>query len=406
MIHVCFSLYDKNGTYSKFTGTTILSLFENTSAPVTVHILHDKTLTDDNRKKFIYIAGRYDQAIKFYNVEKLCPEKIAEIVELTPDVKNARVSVGAFYRLLTPVFFPSEIEKIIYLDSDIVVNLDIKELWKVELGEKILAAVPEILSYGSIEAMKNWFQMCKHGFVKCEDYFNSGVLIMDLKLLRREEKNILDGIRFRAQNPECCDYFDQNVLNYCFSTRILKLPVKFNTYTQAVRLYDEPLAKKIYHYAGGSLGYGLTLDMNDALNRLWMKYFVKTPWFNEETIARLYEKFFQLQAELKKSAMNLLSAMNGKRRTFITMEEGIKILVENFSVRNDEEIILVKPGTPIQKIVDAMNTSRGEKIFFFLIPNFPFKMLEEAGFVQRKDFADCFEFLPDNYDSYPLVKAM
>lgn len=31
MIHVCFALYDKAGHYSKFTGTTMLSLFENTN---------------------------------------------------------------------------------------------------------------------------------------------------------------------------------------------------------------------------------------------------------------------------------------------------------------------------------------------------------------------------------------
>lgn len=33
MIHVCFGLYDKNGTYSKFTGTSMLSIFENISTP-------------------------------------------------------------------------------------------------------------------------------------------------------------------------------------------------------------------------------------------------------------------------------------------------------------------------------------------------------------------------------------
>ena len=29
MIHICFSLYDKSGSYSKFIGTTMLSIFEN-----------------------------------------------------------------------------------------------------------------------------------------------------------------------------------------------------------------------------------------------------------------------------------------------------------------------------------------------------------------------------------------
>ena len=33
MIQVCYGLYDKDGRYSKFTGTSMLSIFENTSAP-------------------------------------------------------------------------------------------------------------------------------------------------------------------------------------------------------------------------------------------------------------------------------------------------------------------------------------------------------------------------------------
>ena len=37
MIHVGFSLYDKNGTYSKFTGTAMLSLFENLNTPPPVN---------------------------------------------------------------------------------------------------------------------------------------------------------------------------------------------------------------------------------------------------------------------------------------------------------------------------------------------------------------------------------
>ena len=71
MIQVCFGLHDADGHYSKFTGTTLTSIFENTCAEVTAHLLHDDTLTQDNREKFSALARRYNQTIKFYNVEKL-----------------------------------------------------------------------------------------------------------------------------------------------------------------------------------------------------------------------------------------------------------------------------------------------------------------------------------------------
>ena len=102
MIHVCFGLHDKTGRYSKFTGTAMCSIFENTTSKVTVYILHDNTLTQDNRDKFIYLAGQYNQFVEFYNVEELCADKIAEMIELIPSVKTSRFSIATFYRLLIP----------------------------------------------------------------------------------------------------------------------------------------------------------------------------------------------------------------------------------------------------------------------------------------------------------------
>ena len=141
----------------------MLSLFENTNSPVTVHILHDDTLTDDNRDKFIYLAGRYSQAVKFYNVEKICPDKLSAFVELTPEIKNTHVSVGTLYRLLVPQIILSDIEKIIYLDSDLIVNLDIKELWQIDLDEKIFFLFLPNFPFNVLE---------EAGFVRGEDFFD------------------------------------------------------------------------------------------------------------------------------------------------------------------------------------------------------------------------------------------
>ena len=98
MIHVCFGLHDKTGRYSKFTGTAMLSLFENVITPrsTTVHILHDNTLTEDNREKFIYLAGRCNQFVEFHNIEKLLKDKLQEYVNLFPAIKDSRVTVAGF----------------------------------------------------------------------------------------------------------------------------------------------------------------------------------------------------------------------------------------------------------------------------------------------------------------------
>ena len=410
MIHVCFSIYDKTGRYSKFTGTTILSIFENTNSEVTAHILHDNTLTADNRDKFIYLTGRYGQAVKFYNVEELYRNELENFSRLFPTTKIHPATIGMFYRFFIPKLLSSNIDKIIYLDSDIIVNLDIKEFWQIELGDKILAAVPEILYHKTNDNIKYAFPLCADDIVKCEDYFNSGVLFMNLKFLRDAKTAITDGIRFCTQNPRYQGYPDQDVLNYCFSTKYLKLPDKFNRPVQYVRLENESLAKKIYHYAGGSFGVGLRMDMNDWPNRLWMDYFIKSPWFNTESIGRLYEGFQKVQVEQKKSERELSAAMSDKTRAFIIFEDELDKLVENFSVIDYEEIFVVKQGTSLQKIIEPMNASRGKKIFFIMLPNFPFNLLTEAGFVQGKDFLDAYDFWlkekEQSVQSYQLIKDM
>ncbi len=420
MIHVSFGLYDKTGRYSKFVGTTMLSLFENTTAAVTVHLLHDHTLTSDNREKFLQLAARFGQAVKFYNVENFS-DKLDEFIKYVPNVKSSHLSVGTIYRFLLPQILSPEIKKLIYLDADIIVTLDLNELWQIDLGEKILAAVPEILSYETRESMNYAFMLCAEGLVAPEDYFNGGVLLINPNLFRAEENAIKEGLRFHFQNPKYQQYFDQDILNYCFAARALKLPAKFNRFVLYARRDEEPPSKKIYHYSGGSFGYGLTFDPRDPFNRLWMKYFVKSPWFNEETLAHLYESFMQARTELKKSALKLSAQVSGKSRIFLTNEEQLNLLLENFSVREDEDVFTVADGTALQKIIDVMNAQRGKGIFFFLLPKFPFDVLEEAGFVRGEDFLDGFELLPLEYNfnlprgfeflsptfnSYSLVKAL
>ena len=407
MIHVCFGLHDKTGRYSKFTGTTILSIFENTNSDVTAHILHDDTLTQENRDKFIYLAGRYGQTIKFYNVEELCSEKLAEIIRLTPLLKTSRLSVGAMYRLLTPQVIPSEIERIIYFDSDIAVNLDINELWQIDLGDKIFAAAPEaVINYvdHSLYAKKKF--LIANGFVDFEDYFNSGVLLMNLNYFRRVEAEIMDGVKFCGQYPQC-ESLDQDILNYLFSKNYLKLPEKFDVFVNNDRQRDyNQIRKAIYHYGGGICA----LDMSDPFNRLWMDYFIKSPWFDSETFGRLYDGITQIYLEQKKSLRNFSAKMSGKTRAFITLENKISELVEKFSVKNDEEIIIIADGMDINKFLNKLNASRDRKIFFVMVPNFPFNILTESGFVKDRDFFNAYDFLsePKNFPKifYPLVSKM
>ena len=100
MIHICFGLHDFDGKYSKFVGTALASVLANTKAEVTAHILHDNSLTEDNRKKFSELATKYNQIVEFHNVEELCPDEMTFLRKTLPDKIKSRFSIATFYRLL------------------------------------------------------------------------------------------------------------------------------------------------------------------------------------------------------------------------------------------------------------------------------------------------------------------
>ena len=349
MIHVCFGLYDKTGRYSKFTGTTMFSLFANTKSEVTAHILHDNTLTQDSLDKFSVVANQFNQRVKFYNVETLCADGLAEIKRLVPTVSGSRYSIATFYRFLIPQLFSSDIEKIIYLDSDIIVNLDVSELWQIDLGDKVLAAAPEAVINHLDHPFhaKTKFIMAK-GFVAYEDYFCAGVLLVNLKILRGEQEKLSRGLKFFNENPEM-DNFDQDILNYLYSKDYVKLPENFHVFIGIERRVGKNnLRAAIYHYAGWTCG----LNMNDPFNRLWMKYFIQTPWFDEESIGRLYNGSKKIQDSLRGTMIKLTALISGKTRGFIVSKGDVDAIKKLFAVRNDEELIIVERDTPRQEIFE------------------------------------------------------
>ena len=184
MIHVCYSLRDESGKYSKFAGTSIQSLLDNTSEEVTIHLIHDSTLSKSNRKKFLKIVYNHEQEIKFYNVEELIPNCHELIKKAVARINDFWAGLAGFYRTLIPDFLPADASHAIYLDTDILVNLDIAELWKIDLEDKLIGAIPEAASGFSLDKAMDVIP-CKKNLVDPQKYFNSGVMVFNLDQIRK-----------------------------------------------------------------------------------------------------------------------------------------------------------------------------------------------------------------------------
>ena len=352
--------------------------------------MHDNTLTQDNREKFICIAERYNQLVKFYNVEELCADWIKKIYQGFPNSDKKRFTIGAFYRLFVPFVLPETIEKAIYLDGDIIVNIDLNELWQIDLEDKPLGGVnyPKTL------------------------WVNSGVLFMNLKVLRCEEETIVAGLKYAKKNPQNFKWLDQDLLNHCFFKRTMILPQKFNFLLNCPARH-EPIGKNIYHYVG--LGASLSMDQSEPVNRLWMSYFIQTPWFSADSIGNLYKTFVTQYNSVKNLVAKTSSIVSGKARAFFVEPTEVDFVKKYFSIRDDETIIPAENENSIQNLIDAMKPSQGKCVFFILTDkllkkDFPFDKLTENGFVENKDFVKAWKYLSENYkrqlNSISFIRSM
>ena len=139
VIHVALAFCDPKGTYCRHAAVVMASIFENTSNKVCVHIIHDDTLTNNNREKLEKITSTYRQTVNFLNVENMFNSNKIDAQRLAD--MGAR---GMLFRLLIPDIIHEE--KIIYLDCDIVVTLDISELWQIPLKGCAVAVVRDTAS--------------------------------------------------------------------------------------------------------------------------------------------------------------------------------------------------------------------------------------------------------------------
>ena len=305
-IEICCSLNDGGGTYAKFLGAAMWSLLANTKESIRLHLLHDNTLTKDNQKRFRSTVENFGASIYFYNLDKLVPRKLKLLHKRLPKTMQSRFSPAAFYRLLLNDVLPAEVTRFIYLDADIIVNLDIGELWRENTGDGGFAAVPEFSVTG--EKINNW--LCREGGVEDERYFNSGVMLVDRSKFFSRRGILEDGIEFLREHPQC-GFVDQDILNWLFAKVYNPLPNRYNTFVPVWRLHGrQTIEPRIYHFDSCSLGL---VHPEDSYDRLFFATLIKTPWFDADFLLRAFSLFNKAHDE-QKAVVRLAFNLGAKKK--------------------------------------------------------------------------------------------
>lgn len=127
-----------------------------------------------------------------------------------------------YYRILASYYLPKKVNKILYLDPDLVVINKIDKLYNLDLDNYYFAAASHI--WGMLQT----FNRIRLRMRNSDIYINSGVMLMNIKLLRKEQ-NKEDVYDFIRRNKNNLMLPDQDVISGLYANKILPLdPYVYN----------------------------------------------------------------------------------------------------------------------------------------------------------------------------------
>lgn len=270
-------VFASDDNYAQHIAVVMASIMVHTKEQICYFIVNDN-ISNDKIIKLKKTAELFKTEINFINVS----EKNFNNVYL-----SGHVSKAAYFRLALADILPDNIEKVLYLDVDLLVCDNIKNLWNTDLENLPLGAVPD---YGIMASSR----LCDQkesviGLPVGEKYFNSGVLIINLKKWR-EEKYFLKILEIINNNK--FPHHDQDALNKLFMYKWKTLDLRWNVIPPVFNLFPKILfnnkyrktalnAKKnpgIIHYAGRYKPWEFIV--HNGFNDLYYKYLKQTA-FND-----------------------------------------------------------------------------------------------------------------------------
>ena len=216
--------------YASVLITSIIYSTENTKCgnnrPYCFHILSDY-ISDSTQEKLQKLKNR---------LSKVYPLEIK--IHLYDDTKLKHLNALnenhlAYYRLLLAKFIKGR--KVLYLDVDMLVLKDLREIFNIDLEDKICGAVLDYKANRILNPKNKELPVLKLS----KDYFNSGLLLIDLEKWRAQ--NIESRLMEILDKYDCHEH-DQSTLNAILKNKVKILPLSWNTlvyYYANAKTYDE-----------------------------------------------------------------------------------------------------------------------------------------------------------------------
>ena len=231
--------------------------------------------------------------------------------------KISNSSFPNYYHFLIGELIPKEINKCIYLGSDICVNKDLSGLFNIDIENNYLAGVVSFEEYFLEKKYRK-----KLNISSMKTYVNLDVLILNLKEIRKDNMTQ----KFIDLSKRNINFHTQDIINLACYGRIITLPLKYNVMTSKVKM-DNPHLNELYkeeeiidakispyivHYSDKKKPWnGIQIYME----KYWWNIAKKTPFinlFSRENIYKIKIKQFWYKHFKKKLDFYRLRTFNEK----------------------------------------------------------------------------------------------
>jgi len=255
------------------------------------------SIKDSNRKSNINIYILYlelsSSAIKqlISDETQLC--KIILIKVKDADIIHINGAMTEMYlRLFASIILPQEIDRIMWIDADIVVTKPLQEFYEQPMNDYYYIASSEV---GNLSGKRNTRLKNLH-LPEDFPYINSGVMMINLQEIRKVETWVEDINLYVQTTDSDLLYADQDIINVLFNAKgkvkVLKPPCFYNQ-RASKKYFRKPYA--VLHYAGKDKPW-ITTGQRGFL--VWYKYAFKIQGLRFHIIKLFVQSIFN---GLKKS---------------------------------------------------------------------------------------------------------
>lgn len=194
MIHIalCF-----NETYTQYATTVVASVIANNiTENIRFHLLVDNIAPYNEKEISKWIEGRAQKKVTFYHIDK-------NEFDIFP-LGEAYINISTYFRLVMPKLLDG-IDKVLYLDCDVIVNSSLKELWDTDIENYALAGVRDRIN----DYVRVYNRL---GYPMQDGYVNAGVLLINLKRWR-EDDIYVKAAEIASRMPKRLLNHDQDIIN-------------------------------------------------------------------------------------------------------------------------------------------------------------------------------------------------